>query len=130
MAPKVVDTTTSDTAVTFTEKEMFMLASAWQCMSEQPKIDMDKLAKICGYTAGSCSVTFGKLKRKIKALGDSNSDITAAPPSTPKSGGRKRKPKENEGEESPTKKVRNVKAPAKVDPEEESPEPEVKDESH
>jgi hypothetical protein len=44
---------------------------------------MQKLALLTGYTPGSASVTFGTIKRKLKALGD------AAGPATPKNGSSK-----------------------------------------
>jgi hypothetical protein len=44
---------------------------------------MQKLALLTGYTPSSASVTFGTIKRKLKALGD------AAGPATPKNGSSK-----------------------------------------
>jgi hypothetical protein len=35
---------------------------------------MDKLAKLTGYTTGSASVTFGKIKRKMKQHGPTGRD--------------------------------------------------------
>ncbi|KAF1913950.1 hypothetical protein BDU57DRAFT_328226 [Ampelomyces quisqualis] len=71
-------------SVTFSPREMEVLALAWQCMESQPKIDMNKLASLTGYTPGSASVTFGNIKRKIKLLGE---DLAAGGPATPKKGG-------------------------------------------
>jgi hypothetical protein len=102
----------SDKSVTFSPREMEVLALAWQCMETQPKvrlpsvlcippapphhasifiayaltqrqIDMDKLAALTGYTPGSASVTLGKIKQKIKLVGSS----TPAAPITPKRAG-------------------------------------------
>lgn len=55
-------------------------------MDAQPKMDVNKLGLLTGYTPGSASVTFGKIKQKLKALGDS---LSASPPGpiTPKKAG-------------------------------------------
>jgi hypothetical protein len=45
---------------------------------------MVKLASLTGYTAGSASVTFGNIKRKLKLLGEG---LAADGPATPKKGG-------------------------------------------
>ncbi|RAR01165.1 hypothetical protein DDE82_006737 [Stemphylium lycopersici] len=71
--------------VTFTSREMEVLALAWQCMETQPKIDMTKLASLTGYTPGSASVTLGKIKQKIKLIG--NNAATNAPATPRKTGG-------------------------------------------
>ncbi|KAF1841562.1 uncharacterized protein K460DRAFT_293388 [Cucurbitaria berberidis CBS 394.84] len=96
-----------DKEISFSGREMEVLALAWQCMEGQPKvhaapsldaattfrvpydpfhdkIDMQKLARLTGYTPGSASVTFGNIKRKIKLLGDS---LSGNGPATPKKGG-------------------------------------------
>ncbi|EFQ91521.1 hypothetical protein PTT_11612 [Pyrenophora teres f. teres 0-1] len=70
----------SNNNVTFTPREMEVLALAWHCMESQPKIDMNKLASLTGYTPGSATVTFGKIKHKIKLIGDSLSSSGPAPP--------------------------------------------------
>ncbi|CAG5179325.1 uncharacterized protein ALTATR162_LOCUS9150 [Alternaria atra] len=70
--------------VSFSAREMEVLALAWQCMDQQPKINMEKLASLTGYTIGSAGVTFGKIKTKIKLLGES---LNANGPSTPKRAG-------------------------------------------
>ncbi|EUC47043.1 hypothetical protein COCMIDRAFT_35346 [Bipolaris oryzae ATCC 44560] len=71
--------------VSFTPREMEVLALAWQCMETQPKIDMAKLGALAGYTPGSASVTFGKIKSKLKLLGESLQDTPGTPSkSTPK----------------------------------------------
>ncbi|KAL1796340.1 hypothetical protein ACET3X_004880 [Alternaria dauci] len=70
--------------VSFSPREMEVLALAWQCMETQPKIDMTKLAALTGYTIGSASVTFGKIKTKIRLLGES---LSTNGPSTPRKTG-------------------------------------------
>ncbi|KAL7779588.1 hypothetical protein CFE70_009092 [Pyrenophora teres f. teres 0-1] len=45
----------SNNNVTFTPREMEVLALAWHCMESQPKIDMNKLASLTGYTPGSAT---------------------------------------------------------------------------
>ncbi|KAH9868733.1 hypothetical protein J1614_007805 [Plenodomus biglobosus] len=65
-------------------REMEVLALAWQCMDAPPKIDMQKLALLTGYTPGSAAVTMGNIKRKLKQRsGDAS---TSSAPSTPKRG--------------------------------------------
>lgn len=95
-------------AVTFTPREMEVLALAWQCFESEPKvnnhhstpsclahpstnhvlpqIDIKKLARLTGYTEGSASVTIGKIKRKLKTHAASNGDGDdgTPPASTPK----------------------------------------------
>jgi hypothetical protein len=102
--------------VTFSPREMEVLAIAWQCMETQPKvclpslplpssqfptpahlpsppspspptnnpaqIDMTKLTSLTGYTVGSASVTFGRIKSKLKLMGESLSADGPAPPKT------------------------------------------------
>ncbi|EOA81738.1 hypothetical protein ACJQWK_11114 [Exserohilum turcicum] len=93
--------------VTFSAREMEVLALAWQCMETPPKIDMVKLAALTGYTPGSASVTLGNIKRKIKLVGDSAAaDASAASlpaPTAPTSTPRKRKTKNPLENKSPTK---------------------------
>jgi hypothetical protein len=85
------------------------------------KIDMAKFAKLAGYTEGSASVTFGKIKRKLKAIqdaGDTTSEAAISTPSTPASRKRKATTKtkgdaDEDDAEMPTKKKargRQVKA--------------------
>ncbi|OAL56525.1 hypothetical protein IQ07DRAFT_674709 [Pyrenochaeta sp. DS3sAY3a] len=117
-------------AVTFSPREMEVLALAWQCMDTQPKIDYEKLALLTGYTKGSAAVTFQKIKKKIGDLGASISGvpIPATPKknnagkaaATPKSGG-KRAATANE---SPTKRAKKTvgKKGKKVVDEDEEPE--------
>ncbi|KAJ4374292.1 hypothetical protein N0V83_003033 [Neocucurbitaria cava] len=99
--------------VTFSPREMEVLAIAWQCMETQPKplnnltihylmrypealrttnppranntqVNMEKLARLTGYTPKSAQVTFGKITRKIKLMAESLSENG---PATPKKGG-------------------------------------------
>jgi hypothetical protein len=98
----------ADKAIVFSAREMEVLALAWQCMEQQPKVriplpchftvtqyisyihtdppqvDMNKLASLTGYTPGSASVTFGNIKRKIKLLGEG---LAADGPANPKKTG-------------------------------------------
>lgn len=102
-----------DEAVSFSPREMEVLALAWQCFESEPKvrnrggwnggpsslrlftqsladyapqIDIKKLARLTGYTEGSASVTIGKIKRKLKvhATGAADSDASVNSPATPK----------------------------------------------
>ncbi|KAF1982547.1 hypothetical protein K402DRAFT_457233 [Aulographum hederae CBS 113979] len=57
----------SDKAIPLSEKEMRLLALAWQCFDIQPKVDYNKLAALAGYTSGSASVMLGRIKRKLAA---------------------------------------------------------------
>ncbi|KAI4956040.1 hypothetical protein J4E91_000250 [Alternaria rosae] len=49
-----------------TPRENEVLALAWQCFEQEPKVDMNKLAALTGYTLGSAGFTMGKIKRKLK----------------------------------------------------------------
>jgi hypothetical protein len=62
---------------------------------------MDKLAKLTGYTTGSASVTFGKIKRKMKQHAEGPSP--ASTPRKPAAGSKKRGPTGRD-EETPRKK--------------------------
>ncbi|KAF2705001.1 hypothetical protein K504DRAFT_506469 [Pleomassaria siparia CBS 279.74] len=53
-------------AISFSPREMEVLALAWQCMESEPKINIDRLAQLTGYTPGSASVTLGKIKKKMR----------------------------------------------------------------
>ncbi|CAO2657215.1 Nn.00g033410.m01.CDS01 [Neocucurbitaria sp. VM-36] len=74
----------ADKELSFSPREMEVLAIAWQCMETQPKIDIQKLARLTGYTPGSASVTMGNIKRKLKLLGES---LSQNGPATPKKTG-------------------------------------------
>ncbi|KAF9735466.1 hypothetical protein PMIN06_006922 [Paraphaeosphaeria minitans] len=73
----------ADDALTFSAREMQVLALAWQCFESEPKIDIKKLARITGYTEGSASVTIGKIKRKLKTLGAGGGAGESTPKKTP-----------------------------------------------
>ncbi|KAF2264383.1 hypothetical protein CC78DRAFT_601642 [Lojkania enalia] len=97
----------SASKMALTPRDVEVLAIAWFCFIEEPKIDMDKFASMAGYTRKSAVVTIGNLKRKIKTSLDPN-DLsagirlstpkkaastpkkTATTPKDPKSSGRKR----------------------------------------
>ncbi|KAL1613016.1 hypothetical protein SLS60_001248 [Paraconiothyrium brasiliense] len=123
----------ADEAPTFTAREMEVLALAWQCFENEPKIDIKKLASLTGYTEGSASVTIGKIKRKLKAhgAGAGGGENRSTPASTPKKTTVAKTPKSGKRgadkmfNESPTK---TKKAKVQQDEEEEfkiKPEPEV-----
>ncbi|EMD65877.1 hypothetical protein COCSADRAFT_159464 [Bipolaris sorokiniana ND90Pr] len=93
--------------VSFTPREMEVLALAWQCMETQPKIDMAKLGSLAGYTPASASVTFGRIKSKLKLLGESLQD-TPGTPGTPS----KSMPKKKAATPASTPRKRKNAAPA------------------
>ncbi|KAF2794126.1 hypothetical protein K505DRAFT_304579 [Melanomma pulvis-pyrius CBS 109.77] len=66
--------------ISFSPREMEVLALAWQCMETEPKINMAKLAHLTGYTQGSASVTLGKIKRKMRQ----HAEGAGTSPTTPK----------------------------------------------
>lgn len=99
------------------------------------QVDCKKLAGLAGYTEGSASVTWGKIRRKLKALGEDRiaaSGGEVPSPNKPRASPKKRKVKVDGNDEStPTKKGK--KAAMKIDPfddeeEEEEDEPIVKPE--
>ncbi|KAF2484129.1 hypothetical protein BDY17DRAFT_121798 [Neohortaea acidophila] len=102
----------------FTPREMEIMAKAWSCMVEEPKVDYNKLAESCGMTnPRSASNAWASIKKKILAKGGitaGNEDGTpkATPKATPK---RKKGAKADAGddEESPTKKVKGGKGKGK-----------------
>ncbi|KAH7406170.1 hypothetical protein DE146DRAFT_435652 [Phaeosphaeria sp. MPI-PUGE-AT-0046c] len=70
-----------------TPRENEVLALAWQCFDIEPKVDMNKLASLTGYTPGSAAFTMGKIKRKLK---NKTLGISASNPTPKKSQGRPR----------------------------------------
>ncbi|KAF2765676.1 hypothetical protein EJ03DRAFT_377597 [Teratosphaeria nubilosa] len=76
----------------FNDRENLIMAKAWLCMSEQPKVDYEKLAQACGMTnPRSASNAWAAIKKKLLAMaggsGENGAAAAAAPKSTP---GRKR----------------------------------------
>lgn len=74
------------------------------------QIDFDKLAPMCGYTVGSAKVTFGKLKRKMKAHAAGEPNPTTprktAASGTPKSTGKRKGAGAAGSRASPSKKAK------------------------
>lgn len=88
------------------------------------QVDYNKLAALTGYTPGSASVTFGKIKRKLKAKAAGPSATPATPKKTaagktktPKSG--KRGAIEEAAPGTPSKKGKKGSEPTNDDVEEE-----------
>ncbi|EME88039.1 uncharacterized protein MYCFIDRAFT_85937 [Pseudocercospora fijiensis CIRAD86] len=123
----------------FTEREQKVMALAWQCFAEQPKIDFEKLARLSGYTnVRSASNAWGAIKKKLASqaskFGAGDSDVngdnesSATPKTTPKATPKKRGKKaadEDDGEETPAKKTKGRKGkatPKKADTDEDSAE--------
>ncbi|CAI6336013.1 unnamed protein product [Periconia digitata] len=66
-------------------REMEVLAMAWHCMDQEPKVDFQKLANLAGYkTKESAGVTFRNVMKKIKNSVPTPSGGTASVPATPK----------------------------------------------
>jgi hypothetical protein len=58
-------------AVTFTEREQKLMAMAWQCFAEQPKVDFEKLAGLVGMVCldnNICSPIHSNTNRPTKDL--------------------------------------------------------------
>ena len=54
----------------FTAREMEIMAKAWNCMTDEPKVDYDKLAELCGMgNPRSASNAWRAIKAKIMAKG-------------------------------------------------------------
>ncbi|KAI5860945.1 hypothetical protein GGS23DRAFT_578075 [Durotheca rogersii] len=116
-----------------TEKESQVLALAWKCFKTNPEVDLNKLAKLAGYTnprsvANVLSAVRKKIAASISEDAEGDSDSVPVTPvkrgprakGTPASSSRKRKePADsagNGGDESPSKRARGSKeaAPAAV----------------
>ncbi|KXL50085.1 hypothetical protein M433DRAFT_7460 [Acidomyces richmondensis BFW] len=100
----------------FSPRELEIMSKAWTCITEEPKVDYDKLADACGMTnPRSASNAWGKIKKKIiaRAGNSMNSNGREASTTTP-SKKRKGKTDVNNAQESPTKKQKedNVKVKA------------------
>ncbi|KAH9822945.1 RNA polymerase I specific transcription initiation factor [Teratosphaeria destructans] len=110
----------------FTDRETLIMAKAWLCMSEQPKIDYDKLAQECGMTnPRSASNAWAAIKKKLLAMAGGSGEngaeaaataaAAAAPKSTP---GKKRGKKaadhvDGDGDEEGASPTKKQKTPAK-----------------
>ncbi|KXT11905.1 hypothetical protein AC579_10492 [Pseudocercospora musae] len=106
----------------FTDREQKVMALAWQCFAEQPKIDFEKLARLSGYTnVRSASNAWGAIKKKLASQAnkagagdaDVNGDNESAttPKTTPKKRGKKAAD-EDDGEQTPAKKTKGRKGKA------------------
>ncbi|WPG97881.1 Hypothetical protein R9X50_00066300 [Acrodontium crateriforme] len=104
-------------AIEFTTREMVIMANAWNCMSEEPKVSVDygKLAKMCGFTNDrSASNAWRAIVKKIKAKNEApgnedGGDDDATPKATVSPKKRGRKDAIADDNESPTKKVKGGK---------------------
>ncbi|EME49600.1 hypothetical protein DOTSEDRAFT_20034 [Dothistroma septosporum NZE10] len=118
----------------FTERESQLMAIAWQCFSEQPKvrmtssysmqaltflqIDFDKMAGLAGYTnTKSCSNAWANIKKKLAAgaqkvtggaEGNADGDDTPKTKGTPRKRGKKVTDEGDEEGESPAKKAKTA----------------------
>ncbi|KAK5126785.1 hypothetical protein LTR85_009719 [Meristemomyces frigidus] len=100
----------------FTQRELEIMAKAWACMTEEPKVDYEKLAAACGMgNPRSAGNAWRAIKTKIMAKGgiakadggEEDGDSAVKPTPTPKKRGRG-KAEKNDGE-SPTKKPKETK---------------------
>ncbi|KAI1453235.1 hypothetical protein F4805DRAFT_461979 [Annulohypoxylon moriforme] len=74
---------TSDKKVEISDKESKVLALAWHCFRTQPDIDIEKLAKLAGYTnPRSVSNLIHSVKKKVATL-SSEENSGGEGPSTP-----------------------------------------------
>lgn len=98
----------------FSDREMQIMAMAWQCFTEQPKVNYDKLAKLCNFSnVKSASNAWGAIKKKLAAQGTGGdaADGTTTPKATkvtPKKRGKKaaEEDDEDDDEEATPAKVR------------------------
>ncbi|KAJ9626900.1 hypothetical protein H2203_003356 [Taxawa tesnikishii (nom. ined.)] len=105
-----------------TERERAILANAWECFDNEPKVNYDKLAEKCGFTnPRSASNAWANIKKKL-AFPTGNGTATTPGKATPKATTPKKRvakadADEDEAEaETPTKKPRARKAKAKAKP--------------
>ncbi|KAK4636217.1 hypothetical protein CLAFUW4_00425 [Fulvia fulva] len=101
----------------FTDRESQLMAIAWQCFSEQPKINFDKMAGLAGYTnTKSCSNAWSAIKKKLAAEaekvtgganGDANGDAPK-PKATPRKRAKKAADEDGADGEAPAKKAKTT----------------------
>ncbi|KAK4545547.1 hypothetical protein LTR36_002897 [Oleoguttula mirabilis] len=109
----------------FTPRELEIMGKAWNCMTEEPKVDYDKLAELCSMgNPRSAGNAWRLIKAKIMAKGgitkadggEENSEgaTKATPKATPKASPKKRgKAKaDKDDDESPAKKAKGRKGKA------------------
>ncbi|KAF2009324.1 hypothetical protein BU24DRAFT_474229 [Aaosphaeria arxii CBS 175.79] len=108
----------SGDSVTFTSREMHLISCAWKCFDSEPKMDMQKLTELSGYSRNSTPVMLGNVKKKMKQNAASWPTTSGTPTATPKKatpGGRKRRHAEEDAsddtEGSPTKKSKAGRKP-------------------
>ncbi|KAF2160476.1 hypothetical protein M409DRAFT_59956 [Zasmidium cellare ATCC 36951] len=99
--------------VDFSEREKELMALAWQCFEEEPKIQFPKLAEMAGMTnAGSASNAWRNIKKKLATIAAGNGNGSADGVTTPKvKATPKRKKKaanddDDDAEETPAKKTK------------------------
>ncbi|KAI7221669.1 hypothetical protein KC333_g1559 [Hortaea werneckii] len=105
----------------FTPRELEIMAKAWKCMTEEPKLDYDMLAAECGMTnPRSASNAWRGIRAKLlanagiskDANGDANGEGAAAgngsAKPTPTRKRAKAKTEKHDDDESPTKKARGA----------------------
>ncbi|KAK4507554.1 hypothetical protein PRZ48_001289 [Zasmidium cellare] len=95
--------------VDFSEREKELMALAWQCFEEEPKIQYAKLAEMAGMTnAGSASNAWRNIKKKLTAIAAGNGDADGA--GTPKAKATPKRKKKaadsDDAEETPAKKTK------------------------
>ncbi|KAF2218936.1 hypothetical protein BDZ85DRAFT_322754 [Elsinoe ampelina] len=133
MPPKAAAANGATGAITLSEHDLKLIGMVFQCMVEEPKIDIKKLAGMAGYTnPGSASNAWRTLKTKLGIVPVPKTDDNGVP-TTPASKGRKRTKKDAGGEgeqDTPAKKPRGRKAKEVAKEEiEEEVKAEIKDES-
>ncbi|KAF1827152.1 uncharacterized protein K489DRAFT_366340 [Dissoconium aciculare CBS 342.82] len=94
-------------AVAFTEREQKIMAMAWQCFEEQPKVDFTKLAGLVGMTnEGSARNAWAAIRKKLAQQAADAGDGNASKSIVNVTPRKKRGPNNKAGEEegSPSKK--------------------------
>ncbi|CZT23329.1 uncharacterized protein RCC_09041 [Ramularia collo-cygni] len=90
--------------VMLTENDQRILAMAWHCFTELPKVDYAKLAEMGGYkTPASATTAYLNVRKKVLAgvpppAAGATVKSTASAPSTSKAAGKKRAATETPGE--------------------------------
>ncbi|KAG8625407.1 hypothetical protein KVT40_007158 [Elsinoe batatas] len=133
MPPKAAAANGATGSISLSEHDLKLIGMVFQCMAEEPKVDIKKLAAMAGYTnPGSASNAWRALKTKLGIVAVAKTDDNGVP-ATPASKGRKRAKKDAGGEgeqDTPTKKARGRKAKeAAKEAIEEEVKAEIKDES-
>ncbi|KAI0130520.1 hypothetical protein BJ170DRAFT_693065 [Xylariales sp. AK1849] len=105
----------SDKKTSLTSRELELAGLIWQCFESEPKINYQKLKDLAGFkNANSASACWNPIKKKLMANAGAATNNDGATPKVKTPAKRKSTATANGEEETPSKKSRSKKQPAKA----------------